>query len=161
MESYFSGHESSDVVLLYWLLLSFLKFSIEDEPGKQARSAVRIKNISKSHVAFKVGIAFCTLSVFMWLLNSKVAVYMVYMFDWPLSNHLPEQAFINLLIINHFTITIFLTQYSCFSILANIVTCVVVLVSNDFTKKLFYASSWGHTFSWREYHSNWYYKHHV
>ncbi|KAB8107362.1 hypothetical protein EE612_042059, partial [Oryza sativa] len=25
-----------------------------DEPGKQVRSAVKIKNISKSHVAFKV-----------------------------------------------------------------------------------------------------------
>jgi hypothetical protein len=25
-----------------------------DEPGKQVRSAIRIKNVSKSHVAFKV-----------------------------------------------------------------------------------------------------------
>lgn len=29
-------------------------FIIEDEPGKQVRSAIKIKNTSKSHVAFKV-----------------------------------------------------------------------------------------------------------
>lgn len=32
----------------------FVVHDIEDEPGKQARSVVRIKNFSKSHVAFKV-----------------------------------------------------------------------------------------------------------
>ncbi|XP_039125041.1 vesicle-associated protein 4-2-like isoform X2 [Dioscorea cayenensis subsp. rotundata] len=39
----------SSIFLLF--LLSFL--DCEDEPGKQVRSAVRIKNTSKSHVAFK------------------------------------------------------------------------------------------------------------
>ena len=36
-------------------LFFFLEIiSFEDEPGKQVRSAVRIKNTSKSNVAFKV-----------------------------------------------------------------------------------------------------------
>ena len=30
-----------------------------DEPGKQVKSAIRIKNTSKSHVAFKVSIDYC------------------------------------------------------------------------------------------------------
>lgn len=31
-----------------------LFFKYEDEPGKQVRSAIRIKNVTKAHVAFKV-----------------------------------------------------------------------------------------------------------
>jgi len=32
----------------------FQSYCTEDEPGKQVRSAIGIKNTSKSHVAFKV-----------------------------------------------------------------------------------------------------------
>lgn len=32
----------------------FLGFNFEDEPGKQVKSAIRLKNTSRSHVAFKV-----------------------------------------------------------------------------------------------------------
>lgn len=41
-----------------------------DEPGKQVQSAIRIKNTSKSHVAFKVGkscILFSSLCHFVFL----------------------------------------------------------------------------------------------
>lgn len=30
----------------------------EDEPGKQVKSAIRLKNTSRSHVAFKVLVSF-------------------------------------------------------------------------------------------------------
>lgn len=32
----------------------FMGFNFEDEPGKQVKSAIRLKNTSRSHVAFKV-----------------------------------------------------------------------------------------------------------
>lgn len=44
-----------DSLILAWWFTFFLEIiSFEDEPGKQVRSAVRIKNTSKSNVAFKV-----------------------------------------------------------------------------------------------------------
>ena len=45
-----------DVFIYPWMLssLRIYVFCFEDEPGKQVRSAIRIKNTSKSHVAFKV-----------------------------------------------------------------------------------------------------------
>jgi hypothetical protein len=43
---------SPDDLIIY--LSFFFFFFFEDEPGKQVRSAVRIKNTSKSPVAFKV-----------------------------------------------------------------------------------------------------------
>lgn len=46
-------------VLFIMLIFEFIYFvGNEDEAGKQVRSAVRIKNSSKSHVAFKVSILF-------------------------------------------------------------------------------------------------------
>lgn len=45
------------------LIFEFIYFVENvDEPGKQVRSAVRIKNSSKSHVAFKVSILLLLLS---------------------------------------------------------------------------------------------------
>ena len=40
-------------ILLTWLLFDFA-FGSTDEPGKQVSSAVKIKNTSRSPVAFKV-----------------------------------------------------------------------------------------------------------
>lgn len=40
-------------IVLCFYLLNFI-FCLADEPGKQAKSAVKIKNTSKSYVAFKV-----------------------------------------------------------------------------------------------------------
>ena len=48
----------------FWEIISF-----EDEPGKQVRSAVRIKNTSKSNVAFKVmKFRFLLMFMFLWFL---------------------------------------------------------------------------------------------
>jgi len=46
------------LLVFYMLIVCCIGFLGLDEPGKQVRSAVRIKNTSKSHVAFKVCIAF-------------------------------------------------------------------------------------------------------
>lgn len=38
---------------IYWIILNSFLIPFEDEPGKQVKSAIRIKNISKNPVAFK------------------------------------------------------------------------------------------------------------
>lgn len=45
-------------------------FLFEDEPGKQVRSAIRIKNIRKSHAAFKVHVNFL-----LYLIHVALQVY--------------------------------------------------------------------------------------
>lgn len=48
--SNFSCWKLEENVLCFYLLIFFFP----DEPGKQVKSAVKIKNTSKSYVAFKV-----------------------------------------------------------------------------------------------------------
>ena len=45
-----------DEFLVVWLCL--VLYFCEDEPGKQVKSAIRLKNTSRSHVAFKVLVSF-------------------------------------------------------------------------------------------------------
>lgn len=59
-------------VLHTFLNLFDAYFVLQDEPGKQVRSAIKIKNSSKSHVAFKVPM----ISLFFfytWALHSLLA----------------------------------------------------------------------------------------
>ena len=56
----------------YWHLILFNCVQREDEPGKQVRSAIGIKNTCKSHVAFKV-----------WnIYNYVVSSLLFYFFCW-------------------------------------------------------------------------------
>lgn len=41
-------------IFLFHFLICVNSVSFQDEPGKQVRSAISIKNISRSHLAFKV-----------------------------------------------------------------------------------------------------------
>lgn len=54
--------------MIFFFVFEIISF--EDEPGKQVRSAVRIKNTSKSNVAFKVmKFHFLLMVVFLWFLS--------------------------------------------------------------------------------------------
>lgn len=50
----------NDIYMWLWRFFVCLcpVFLFQDEPGKQVRSAIKIKNTSKSHVAFKVDFGF-------------------------------------------------------------------------------------------------------
>jgi hypothetical protein len=108
----------------------------EDEPGKQVKSAIRLKNTSRSHVAFKVFgffsvlVSFDVVSRFTSLVGDGL-YYLIFVY------------------------------FKCRTILhfrdpPNVFVC-PSLVSNYSTKELLHASSWRYPCSWRKYYCNWYY----
>jgi len=55
--------------------MTFPSLPCIDEPGKQVKSAIRIKNTSKSHVAFKVCMSYLIAQVYSNIVCVELAVY--------------------------------------------------------------------------------------
>jgi len=129
------------------------------EPGKQAKSAVRIKNTSKSNVAFKVySNKHVHLVIYAFVLHIDVteALSTNGLLCWTL---LLCQSFckriIHLYKWRKEGIFIFLSLIILIILIRSSLSFCAYLVSNKCTQELFHATSWGNSSTWREYNCNW------